>query len=118
MPARSRSALPAHQGTRLAEINGIPVVEHLGKTVREVVPMLADSSEPGLHEVLETGQARLNYELVGETPARPGVQRTWVEHWLPVKDASGESIGVSVVVEEITERKQAETALGGRSRKE
>lgn len=96
---------------RLAEINGVPAVEHLGKTVREVLPMLADKAEPGLRDVLETGQARLNHELVGETPARPGVQRTWIEHWTPVKGDSGEAIGVSIVVEEITERKQAEAAL-------
>ncbi|MFO8003923.1 PAS domain S-box protein [Thioalkalivibrio sp.] len=96
---------------RLAEINGVPAAEHLNKTVREVLPMLADMAEPSLREVVETGQGRFNIEVVGETLARTGVQRTWVGHWLPVKDFAGRVIGVNIVVEEITERKQAEAAL-------
>ena len=96
---------------RLAEINGIPAAEHLGKTVREVLPMLADTVEPALREVMETGQARLGNEVVGETLARSNVRRTWLEHSLPVKDSSGRVVGVSIVVEEITERKQSEAAL-------
>jgi PAS domain-containing protein len=31
---------------RLAEINGIPAAEHIGKTVRELMPALADMVEP------------------------------------------------------------------------
>jgi len=96
---------------RLAEINGIPAAEHIGKTLREVVPKVADMAEPSLREVVETGQPRFDVELIGETLARPGVQRTWLEHWLPVKDPEGRIIGVNIVVEEITERKQAEEAL-------
>jgi len=96
---------------RLAEMNGIPVAEHLNKTVREALPMIADMAEPSLREVVETGQARFNIEVVGETHARLGVQRTWVEHWLPVKDFAGRVIGINIFVEEITERKQAEEAL-------
>ena len=34
---------------RLAEMNGIAAVEHIGKTVREMVPDLADQVEPGKH---------------------------------------------------------------------
>jgi PAS domain S-box-containing protein len=96
---------------RLAEINGLPAEEHLGKTVREAVPIVADLVETSLREVVETGRARFGIEVVGETPAHPGVQRTWLEHWLPVKDAAGRVMGVNIVVEEITERKQAEAAL-------
>lgn len=96
---------------RLAEINGIPAAEHIGKTVREAVPIVADMVETSLRDVVETGRARFGIELVGETLARPGVQRTWLEHWLPVQDGAGRVVGVSIVVEEITERKQAEAAL-------
>jgi len=31
---------------RLAEINGLPVAEHLGQVVRDIVPDLADVAEP------------------------------------------------------------------------
>lgn len=92
---------------RLAEMNGLPVEAHLGRTVREVLPNLADAAESLLHQILETGEPLLNVEIVGETPAQPGVQRTWIESFLPLKDGE-RIIGISTVCEEITERKQAE----------
>ncbi len=95
----------------LAEINGLPASEHIGRTPRDVVPDLAGPAEELFNRVLESGQPVLNFELSGTTPARPGVQRTWIEHWLPLKDSAGQVVGVNVVAEEITERKRAEAAL-------
>jgi PAS domain S-box-containing protein len=95
---------------RLAEINGLPVEAHIGRTVGEVVPNLADAAEQLLRSILETGEPVLNVEIIGETPAQPGVQRTWIESWLPLKDGE-KIIGISVVCEEITERIQFEKAL-------
>jgi PAS domain S-box-containing protein len=94
----------------MAEINGIPASEHLGKTIREVIPKLADQAEDLWRKVMETGQPLLNVEVSGETPAQPGVRRTWNESWFPLY-ANGEIIGINVVAEEITERKQTEQAL-------
>ncbi len=96
---------------RLAEINGIPAAEHLGKTVRELMPQLADAVEPDLNHVLESGQPRLNIEIVSETPAQPGLQRVWRDQCVPVKDAAGRVTGLSIAVEETTARKDAEAAL-------
>lgn len=95
---------------RLAEMNGIPVADHIGRTVRELLPNLADTAEHMLRPVLETGEPLLNVEITGETPAQPGVQRTWVESFWPLKDGD-RVIGVSTVCEEITERKRIEAAL-------
>jgi PAS domain S-box-containing protein len=93
---------------RLAEINGVPVEEHIGRTPWEVVPDLAAQREALLRQVLETGQPIRNEEISGETPAQPGMIRTWLEHWLPLKDAEGHVNGINVVAEEITDRKQSE----------
>ncbi|MCX5962847.1 MAG: PAS domain-containing protein [Cyanobacteria bacterium] len=48
---------------RLAEINGVTMADHLGRTVRDVLGDLADGNEPLLRQVLETGEPLLNLEL-------------------------------------------------------
>jgi PAS domain S-box-containing protein len=93
---------------RLAEMNGLPASAHIGRTIHEIVPDLAPVAEPILREILATGKSILNYELHGETAAQPGRQRIWLESWLPIHTLQGEVIGVNVVTEEITDRKQIE----------
>ncbi|MGI0487239.1 PAS domain S-box protein [Pantanalinema rosaneae CENA516] len=95
---------------RLADINGLPVAAHLGHTIQELFPALADTAEQLLRPVLETGEPLLNVEIHGETPAQPGVKRVWLEHFLPLKEGD-RVVGISTVCEEITERIQIEAAL-------
>lgn len=96
---------------RLAEINGIPASAHLGRTVHEIVPDIADAVARMLRPVFETGAPVLNFELTGETAAQPGVKRTWVEHYFPVRGPNGDVIAISLVAEEITERLRTEREL-------
>jgi PAS domain S-box-containing protein len=95
---------------RLAEINGYPIEAHIGRTVRELLPDLADSAEQLLGSLLETGTPQLNIEVRGKTRALQGLQRIWLEHFLPLKNGD-RIIGISIVCEEITERKRAEELL-------
>ena len=95
---------------RLAEMNGLPVEAHIGRSLGELLPDLADRAEPLLRPILETGEPLLNVDIIGETPAQPGIQRIWLESFLPLKDGD-RIIGISAVCEEITDRKQAEMAL-------
>jgi PAS domain S-box-containing protein len=87
---------------RLAEMNGIPVEQHIGRKVHEVVPTLAAAIEATTQHILATGESH------GETAAQPGVTRYWMESWYPVKDRQGSIYGFGVVVEDITERKRQE----------
>ncbi|MDX9821007.1 MAG: PAS domain-containing protein, partial [Syntrophales bacterium] len=96
---------------KMAEINGIPADVHIGRTLREIVPDLAPFAEETAERIFRSGEPLLNLELRGETAARPGVRRIWIENWLPLKDAAGEVTGISVVAEEITERRRMEEAL-------
>ncbi len=94
----------------LAELNGLSIQDHIGRTVREILPVVADQAEQMMRQVLETGQP-VQFELHGETPALPGVRRVWDESWYPLRDAEGNITAVGVITEEITERRQAEEAL-------
>jgi PAS domain S-box-containing protein len=96
---------------RLAEINGCSPAEHIGKTVREIVPDLADTVEPLFRRLFETGEPLVNLEIQGETAAQPGVKRTWLENWYPLHDCAGQIVGINSTIEEITERKRTEQAL-------
>ncbi len=96
---------------RLAEINGIDIDDHIGRTLREIVPSVADEDEPILNSIFTTGEPLLNIEISGETLAQPGVQRTWIQNCYPLRDETGQIAGINVVVQEITDRKRAEAEL-------
>jgi PAS domain S-box-containing protein len=92
----------------LAQINGQPADAHLGRTVREAIPHLADTVEPIYRRVLATGQPVLDIEVQGATAAPPGSERSWLISRYPVKDSHGSILGVIAVVQDITERKRTE----------
>lgn len=96
---------------RLAEFNGIPAADHIGRRLPELMPAVAEATEPAIRAVLETGEPRLNIELLAETPAQPGTPRSWLMHLGPIRGEQGEVSGVSIVVEETTARRRAEAAL-------
>src|SRR2546429_1913069 len=90
----------------LALMNGRSVAEHLGKPVREVLPAIGPTLEPLLGRILETGEAALNIEVTGETPAQPGIIRFWRASYFPLA-----SDGIGAIVVEDTARRHAERAL-------
>ena len=96
---------------RLAEMNGIPVEQHIGRKVQEVVPAIATAIEDVTRHILATGRPVIDQEQYGETAAQPSMTRYWMVSWYPVKDREGSIYGFGVVVGEVTERKRAEVAL-------
>jgi PAS domain S-box-containing protein len=105
----------------LAEINGLPAQEHIGKTVREILGDLADVVEPELRLVISTGEPVVNLEGSGVLPtARTGTGH-WVGSSYPIKDATGAVTRIGVVLVEVTVQKRLHQSLqdvGGRLRKE
>ncbi len=96
---------------RLAEINGRSPEAHVGRTIAEVVPDIADQAEPVLRRVVETGQPVLGVEIQGRAPGDPETIRTWIENWHPIRNAAGAVVGVNVAVQEITDLKRVEQEL-------
>jgi PAS domain S-box-containing protein len=95
----------------LAQINGLPVSAHIGRSLREIVPELAEQQEKVFRQVLESGEPVLNAEISGTTSAQLGVERFWLVSYYPLKDAAGKILGVNTTVKEITDRKNAEAQL-------
>jgi len=95
----------------LTEICGISVAQHIGRTVRETVPDLAEQVENIVQIVLRTGEPVVGIEVNGQRPDKQNAERFWTTNWHPLKSPAGMVVGVSVVAEEITERKRAEAAL-------
>ncbi|MEH1918518.1 PAS domain S-box protein [Nostoc sp.] len=95
----------------LAEINGIPAAEHIGKTTWEIVPDIARKQDQVFRQVLTTGEPILDLEVSGETPKLPGVIRTWLASYFPIQSEADEPISMGIVVVEISDRKRAEQML-------
>ncbi len=88
----------------LARINGLPVEAHIGKTVDELLQDVATGVVPQLRHVLETGEPIIEGSVEAETPAHPGESRHYMHNYYPDKSLDGKVVGVSCVVQDITER--------------
>src|SRR5580700_4040898 len=95
----------------LTEICGISVADHIGRTVRETVPQVAEQVENIVRAILRTGEPITGIEINGQRPDGENAERMWNTYWHPLKAPNGEILGINVVAEEITERKRAEAAL-------
>ncbi|MEV5312420.1 MULTISPECIES: SpoIIE family protein phosphatase [unclassified Streptomyces] len=92
----------------LERIDGIPAELHLGRTVREVLPLMeADALEAAARRVLETGQAVVDRSWVGRTPADPDEDHAWSVSLYRLEDALGTVLGVALSVADVTDQYRA-----------
>jgi PAS domain S-box-containing protein len=95
----------------LTEICGLPIANHIGRTVRETVPQVAGQVESIVQTILRTGESITGIEVNGQRPDGSNKDRIWITYWHPLKDRSGQIVGINVAAEEITERKRIEADL-------
>ncbi|MBY0381893.1 MAG: PAS domain-containing protein [Xanthobacteraceae bacterium] len=95
---------------RLTEICGISIEGHLGRTVRDCVPALADSVEAIVSSIMATGQPVVGIEVKGQRTDQLE-ERSWLTYWHPLHGPNGNILGINVAAEEVTERKRVEAAL-------
>ena len=88
----------------LARINGLSVEAHLGQTIDSVLPEVAVGVVPQLRVVLQTGEPIIEGEVKTATPAHPGELRHYMHSYYPDKSKDGTIVGVSCVVQDISER--------------
>jgi PAS domain S-box-containing protein len=95
----------------LAKMNGASIEDHIGRTVREILPETADKVEPLFAKVLATGEPILNAEITGATPSAPGVQRDWIASFFPIAEQDVRPMAIGAVVVEVTAVREAERKL-------
>ncbi|MEH2314140.1 MAG: PAS domain S-box protein [Nostoc sp.] len=94
-----------------AEINGLTIEEHLGRKFGEVLPKMAAELEPLLQQVLDSGKPLLNVEISGETRGQPKRYAYWLGNYYPVNNTMGQTVGIGIILAEVTAAKQTEVAL-------
>ena len=95
----------------LAQINGIPASEHIGRTLRQILPEQADDLEPLYRRAIASGEPILNLEFRGTNRAQAGVERYWLVNLYPFHGNDGRVVGINVMVQEISERKRTQASL-------
>src|SRR4051794_13593179 len=102
-----------HVNDALAELNGLPASEHIGRTIADVIPWLAPRVEAIVSGVLETGIPVENLELASDSHAHPGEEVTRMVAYYPVRDPDANVIGVAGVIQDVTQQKAAEQERTG-----
>ena len=93
---------------RLAQMNGVAVAAHLGRTVAEVIPLTFPKVEGFIRRAMQ-GEPVSGVEI--QKPRADGGNETLMLSYQPARDEAGEVLGVSVAVMDITGRKRTEEAL-------
>ncbi|MDN3268086.1 SpoIIE family protein phosphatase [Streptomyces sp. MA15] len=92
----------------LERMNGLPADEHLGRTMREVLPLVdAASVEQAAEEVLRTGRPLVDRSMTGRTPADPDREHAWAVSLYRLENVLGTVLGVAVSVVDITDQRRA-----------
>jgi PAS domain S-box-containing protein len=92
----------------LTEICGLSIADHIGRSVRETVPQVADQVEQIVTRIVQSGEPISGVEVNGQRPDGSNVERVWITYWHPLKNNGGDVIGINVAAEEITAQKRAE----------
>ncbi|MFE2070583.1 SpoIIE family protein phosphatase [Streptomyces sp. NPDC059467] len=92
----------------LERIDGIPAEEHIGRHLREALPLPdIDSVESALRQVLTTGTPLLDQYHVGRPPADPEREHAWSLSFYRLEDHGGRVLGAATSVVDVTERHRA-----------
>jgi signal transduction histidine kinase len=100
----------------LASVLRRPAAECVGRTVADLVPMLADVLAPVIEHVAKHGEVVPELEFSGEPPGSPGVTRHWLSAIFPVRAPGDGLAGVGIILRDITARHDAATREQRRTR--
>ncbi|MBL4693739.1 PAS domain-containing protein [Candidatus Gracilibacteria bacterium] len=96
--------------TILADINGVKVEDHIGKTVKEVLPAAAELIVPRLQAVADSGKTSVTGQFTAKLREGEKVH-TFEDTFFPIKNDEGQVIAVGGIIEEITDLEDSKEAL-------
>ena len=96
---------------RLCEINGKSREEHIGHTIHEVLPDIANQIVPMFQRVIDSGEPVRGHEVRGETAAPGGEARVFLGDHYPLRSEGGRVLYVHTMVQDITAQRRAEAFL-------
>ena len=93
----------------LARMNGLPAEAQIGRRLSEVLPCINTAEvEEVMQQVLQTGRPILDARSHGRTPGDPENDRAWSASYFRLEAPSGQLLGVSSSIIDVTERFRAE----------
>lgn len=97
---------------RMAAIDGVPIEQHLGRTVAEVGLQVGLALEPIFRYAIQEGNSleELQVEVATDSQTDPGFPGCLLVSCFPIKSEDGKVQQVNAVVQDITEQKLKETA--------
>jgi hypothetical protein len=79
----------------LTEIRGISVADHIGRSVRETVPQVADQVEKIVELILSNGEPITGVGVKGQRPDGINAERFWLTSWQFAKNRSFDGASVA-----------------------
>ena len=87
----------------LAALHGIPAKDHIGKTLREVVPQAPVKAESLIDHVFSADESVLTEEIIAHLPTRKEAGH-WIVRFVPIRDENGQVSQVCTIATESTEQ--------------
>ncbi|MEZ5650883.1 MAG: chemotaxis protein CheB [Burkholderiaceae bacterium] len=101
-----------HVNEALARFNGVSVADHIGRTPWELLPAeLAEQAKALKQEVLLSRKPRVNVRLRSRTAASGEYIRDWLASYFPVFARDGATLGVTIMVRDVTAERQEESCM-------
>ncbi len=94
-----------------ANLGGLPLENYIGKKIYDLFPTYESQMKPHFEQVFETGQPVINFEASGSLPNEQDKIRHWFTSYYPVKNQDNELSGIGMIIQEITEKREAEKEI-------
>ncbi len=92
----------------MAAMNNRTIEDHIGKVITEVLPLMPDWLVDSMHAVLQTGRPITDLEVSRVDPNNPLNVTHYLVSYYPVSIPDRQTMGLGIVLMDITARKQAE----------